>query len=342
MSERQLVTIRTISSLTPIPGAEFIETATIDGWQTVVKKGEFKPGDSCVYFEVDSFLPASDIRFSFLAKDIRQWNGHTGIRLRTIKLRKQISQGLALPASSFPELANAEDKAAAIGVLKWEPEQPATIAGNVKGNFPYFLVKTDQERIQNMLYMFDNLDAEYEVTIKHDGTSLTCYNYTGKLGVCSRNLELKLDDPENKDNLYIKTATKYGLVDALTKLNLDIAVQGEIVGPSIQKNRGGETDVELRVFDIYDINTRAYLTPAARIEMLDRLSKEGFTGKSATVLHARIRLGDIATNVSQLLAWADTLRYQNNSNAEGAVFKPVNGGKSFKVISNEYQLIHGL
>ena len=99
---RELVSIKTITDLQPIPEADRIETATIDnGWKVVVKKGEFKIEDKCLYFEIDSILPTADERFSFLDRDAKNFEWGRGARLRTIKLKKQISQGLALPVSLF-------------------------------------------------------------------------------------------------------------------------------------------------------------------------------------------------------------------------------------------------
>ncbi|MCH8618212.1 hypothetical protein [Undibacterium sp. TS12] len=89
---RELVTIRQVSSIKPIVGADAIECASVDGWSVVVKKNEFKPGDACVYIEIDSFLPLQDERFAFLAKNKTSCNDREGTRLRTVKLRGQISQ----------------------------------------------------------------------------------------------------------------------------------------------------------------------------------------------------------------------------------------------------------
>lgn len=103
---RRLVTVRKINAINPIPNADAIEVATIDGWNVVIKKGEFAVGDYCMFFEIDSFLPANDGRFAFLAGKGTKTdeNGVERIRLRTIKLRGQISQGLALPISAFYEI----------------------------------------------------------------------------------------------------------------------------------------------------------------------------------------------------------------------------------------------
>ena len=106
MAERRLATIETIASISPIPQAEAIVRARVRGWDVVVKKDEFLPGDTCVYFEVDSMLDVSDPRFEFLApRGVRvDENGREFHVLKTARLRGQYSQGLVVSTELFPEL----------------------------------------------------------------------------------------------------------------------------------------------------------------------------------------------------------------------------------------------
>lgn len=102
---RRLATFRTVDAVEPIENADAIELAVVGGWKVVTKKGEFAPGDACVYFEIDSFLPDGVAAWQFLVdKSPRMFNGVKGHKLRTIKLRGQISQGLILRPDSFPLL----------------------------------------------------------------------------------------------------------------------------------------------------------------------------------------------------------------------------------------------
>jgi hypothetical protein len=164
-TQRRLVTVREIAALDPIPNADLIEVATVEGWKLVVKRGEFAVGDLCVYFEIDSWLPASDARFAFLMKGPRTFEGVEGAKLRTIKLRGQVSQGLALMLTAFPEIEaailaagaagdreaiRAMDFTELLGVRKWEAPVAANMAGQAAGSFPSFIQKTDQERCQNL------------------------------------------------------------------------------------------------------------------------------------------------------------------------------------------------
>lgn len=94
---RKLASIRRVTSISSIEGADFIEIATVSGWNVVVKKGDFNIGDLGMYFEIDSFVPTKQAPFAFLEKNAREWNGKTGAIIRTMKLKGQISQGLLLP-----------------------------------------------------------------------------------------------------------------------------------------------------------------------------------------------------------------------------------------------------
>ncbi len=320
--DRALVSLRTIGTITSIPDADQIVCATVDGWNVVVKKGEFQPGDPCLFFEIDSFLPATDTRFDFLAKTKRTWRGKDGYRLRTIKLKKQTSQGLALPVTLFPEGL----EAVAATVEKWEEDIPAALQGQVKGAFPSFLRKTDQERIQNCYREIDKT-AHYEVTLKMDGTSLTVYRYQDTLGVCSRNQELKINE-ENAGNLYVQQVPRFENVPE------GWAIQAEICGPGIQGNRAGLTEVQAYVFDIFDIVQQCYVPPNLRRAVCKNMGwrHAPFLGKPT----------DRLESLEVALAYAEQFTYAPGLPAEGVVFKRDDGQFSFKIISNKFLLQYGL
>ena len=344
---RKLVTVKQVTELRPIPEADAIECAIIGkGWPVVVKKGEFKVGDSGVFFEVDSFLPIADERFGFLAKNKITWMDKEGIRIRTIRLRGQLSQGLFMPLSSFPEvteiLTNSFTKiddmdfTEALGIEKWEPVIPAALAGQVKGPFPSFIPKTDQERIQNLVdEVFntpENAEAEYEISVKLDGSSMTAYFRDNELGVCSRNLELKIND-ENKDNAFVRTFRNSGLMDAFLRVGRNIAVQGELMGPGIQGNREQLKELHLFVFEIYDIDEGRYLSAEEREEMLFILKNEGFTGSEVPIIARKAKLPFKTLDELLMFAEGPSLKHAIR---EGLVYKRADGKFSFKTISNLY------
>lgn len=335
MTERKLASIRRIKEINPIDGADSIELAKVDGWQVVVKKGEFSVGNLVVYCEVDSWIPEHLAPFLFKG---REFNGVKGERLRTIKLRGQLSQGLILPKPiSLMDACEGDVVTSTLGIQKWEKPLPAQLVGQAKGFFPEFLRKTDQERCQNLTReiqdSFDNGDR-FEVTIKLDGSSLTAYFKNGEVGVCSRNLELKLND-ENSHNTFIKTATETGLLDALKAYGKNIAIQGELMGEGVQGNRENLKQHQIFVFDIYDIDKCEYLTPSERVGVFGEFKNLGFTGEHCPILHADIALP--SGNVSDLLEFAEGSSL-NHPIREGLVFKRMDGQFSFKAISNKFLL----
>jgi RNA ligase (TIGR02306 family) len=239
MPERTMATVEPIVSVTPIPGADSIEAATVRGWTVVVRKGEFAAGDLCVYIELDAFLPVDDPRFSFLAaRGVKHWDDRAGHVLRTAKLRGIYSQGLAIAVDQFPELVDPAalsgtgvDIADVLGIVKYEPPLPADLAGRALGLFPTrFAPRTDAERVQNLVDRFEELRtaATWMATEKVDGTSVTYIRDGGVLRVCSRNLELA-----PADGTQWRIAEQLGIFDLLDDGD---ACQGELYGDGIQGN----------------------------------------------------------------------------------------------------------
>ena len=331
--QRKLVSIRKIAAIDPIEGADNIVCATVDGWKLVTQKSNnFVPGDLVVYFEIDSFIPISE-KFEFLRKSsYKKMGDKEGFRLKTIKLRGQISQGLILPLSEFSDLGTFNegfDLTEILGVEKWEPPLPSELAGIAKGNFPSFIQKTDQERIQNI---FGSLFETYETSLKLDGSSITVYYKDGNVGVCSRNLDL-----EDNGNTFWKTARDSGMVDALKVLNREIAIQGELMGPGICGNRESLKEHQIFVFDIFDIKTGQYLVPFMRNQFFDELKNVGMTAEHVPVIDHAVKLSDFKS-VEDFLNYADR-ESLNHPIAEGVVFKSVRrNGHCFKAINTKYLL----
>ncbi len=355
---RKLVTIRTISNLEPIPGADVIEKATIGLWSVVVKKGAFSIGSECLFFEIDSILPASDERFAFLGTP-KLFNNISGHRLRTIRLRKQLSQGLALPLSSFPEIVSgSDDYAEQLSVIKYERpvRNSGTSGGNARGAFPDFLRKTDQERIQNLPdYFTTHHETEYEETLKLDGSSMTAYkvaraptmleavaNFFCKLvgrtptvpytfGVCSRNIDLT----RSESNVFWQLAIENNLEKLLP---VGYAVQGEALAPNIQSNWEKVSKPEFRIFDVFSIHNQIYLPPAARHDFL--------AAHMPSILHVpvvsyRTAIFTECPTFDELQTRVTGPSFNPSTISEGRVYKAVDGSHSFKCISNAYLLKGG-
>lgn len=333
--------------------ADTLECARVKGWRIVVRKGEFKPGDVALYFEVDSSLNPYDSRYAFLKERCykkfmlhgKLWD--ECLRIRSMKLRGVISQGLLLPTEQFCEIRNmkvGEDCTALLAVRHYDEmaERVLQMTGSIKpadqkGPFPSFIPKTDEERIQNVedetLEQF--ADMQLEISVKLDGSSCTVF-YAGKqrpddpFGICSRNFELKPGmgswwEPVRKYDLQRK------LEAYCTEHNVELALQGELVGPGMNSNRDQLTELDWKVFRIWNIGQQCWLNWNERYDVCDALD----------VPHVPLlgfkSLREFGLDRDKILAFAEGTT-ENGHEREGVVFKSLNGGFSFKAVSNRYLL----
>lgn len=341
MSERVMARVVRIDAINPIEGADKIELAQIGGWKVVVKKDEFQVDRLAVYCEIDSFIPHTIA--PFLTKEgqfPKVYNNVEGQRLRTVKLRGQISQGLLLPISVAFELSpdtNVDildtDVTQALGIQKWEP--PAEFrAANAKGSFPHFIPKTDQERIQNLSRSLEKWIAEghrWQVTEKVDGSSMTVFYKDGEVGCCSRNLELKDDGTST----FWETAKAEKLVEKLISHGKNIALQGELIGGNIQGNAYKVPGFQFHLYDVFDIDKQEYWHPdAALVFALENEIRH------VPEVHGYFDMGEKTSDMEILLTFAEGKSLIGaKPEREGLVFKSLTEpGTSFKVISNKWLL----
>lgn len=344
---RKLATIQTIKGIRPIQNADAIEVATVLGWNVVTKKGEFSIGDLAIYFEIDSFLPVQPT-FEFLRKGCYKQlpDGTEGFRLRTVRLRGQLSQGLLLPLTVFPHidfsnLSVGDEVTELLGVTKFEPPIPASLAGEVKGLFPPFIRKTDQERIQNLYddYAQTFSSEPWEVTVKLDGSSGTYYINDGQFGVCSRNLELR----ETEGNTFWKIARSFNIEETLRKIHaetgMNLALQGEVIGEGIQGNKEKIKGHAFYIFDIYDIDNQRYMTPKERREVFVNFIADTGVNHVPILEEAYYPFEQL---LESLLEFASGPSQNPQTPREGLVFKTNRRVElygdivSFKVISNQF------
>ena len=360
---RKLASIVTISTSEPIPETEKLDVTMMSGkgWRVVTGRGEFKPGDTAVYFEIDSALPTDDERYAFLhERCLKRWrdkrNNVLGecVRIRTIKLRGVISQGLIMPISKFPELEGKEegtDVTADLRVQHYDEladaiaEQMAKAynpngKGRREGNFPSWIPKTDEERIQNLAdYPTKFTNMEWEVTEKKDGSSMTVFwapemRPDKPFGVCSRNFELQEDDT----NAWWEVTKKLDLENKTRRmseyLNKELAIQGELIGPGMNGNRDNLPDREFRVFRIWNITDQCYIPSSQRVELCRM-----FEIPHVPVLAPAMKVFVAYPTVDDVLKFAEGLT-ENGREREGLVFKEANSEHpiSFKAVSNRYLL----
>lgn len=358
--ERKLASIQRIGNILPIEGADAIEIVTVNSWKVVSKKGEFKEGDLCVYFEIDSFLPVRE-EFEFLRKSSYKKMGDVeGFRLKTIKLRGQVSQGLCLPLNILegPDefvigvskqpwgdqlqigpyddafvIEEGADVTEYLGVLKYEPPVPAELAGKVKGLFPGFIRKTDEERIQNMTKEYDSmLDKHYYVTEKLDGSSATYYFKGGVFGVCSRNLELL----ETEGNTFWKVARELLIEEKLRNLGENYSIQGELIGEGVQGNPYKIKGQTVLIFNIFNIDKQEYLSLDDMVHFLHKINVDDKPLELVPVVNYDYKL---PPTIEEIIRYADgKSRLNEGTDREGIVIRNRDKSISFKAISNTFLL----
>lgn len=353
---RKLASVRKISEIRPIPNADSIEVALVDGWEVVVKKGEFKENDLIVFVEVDSIVPERP-EFEFL-RDRK-------FRVRTIKLRKQISQGLVCPLSILPnkKWKEGDDVTDILGVKKYDPEleeENNLIKNNKKKyknpiikyfmrfnwlrnlvedntfdkSFPYWVKRSDETRIQSMVNMFEterDLGTLFTGTEKIDGKSMSVTLKRIKKNkfeffVCSRNYKLKEDDSD-----YWKIARRYNLEEVLKDLIGDkdyVTIQGEVYGQKIQGNKYKLNDIDFRVFNLIYPDRNVPTEEFTKI-----LSKYGI--KSVPIVVQNYKLPDTIHDIVEFSKGDSVLLKRKR---EGIVFRNYDKNISFKVINPEFLL----
>ena len=326
---RKLAHIEKIISIEAIEGADRIEKARILGWQTVIKKGEFKVGDLVVYVETDAILPEKP-EFEFLR--------NRKFRIRTIRLKNVISQGIAFPLSMLPDGIQIEeglDVTETLNIHKYEPPIPAQLSGIVKGAFPSFIPKTDETRIQSVPdVLVRHKGKVFFISEKLDGTSATYYLRDGEFGVCSRNLELR----ETDKNTFWIIARKYDYESKLRACGRNVAVQGEVIGPGIQKNRYKLKAPSLFIFNVFDIDSYKY---ADFKEFTEFASNYGFD--AVPILNTEYVLDNTVDELVELSKGTSILNAEIQR--EGIVMRTLIecqdeelGRLSFKVVNPEYLL----
>lgn len=273
---RKLATIRQISALLPIPDADRIQIAEVEGWRCVCKKGEFQVGDLVIYCEIDSFLPIRS-EFEHLRKTSykKTSDNKEGFRLKTIKMRGQISQGLLLSLCVLEGKGNDEnhnwnigdDVTEILGITKWEDEHRGSI--ETMGPFPHGVPKTEAERIQNKTREYESLRPfVFYVTEKLDGSSCTMFWDGTRAGVCSRNMEQLPGSDAPQRKWWDEHPEVAQRLEALGK---NYAVQGEIVGHKIARNTYKFNNVRLYVFGVFDRDEMVYLDPPGVQRVADAL-----------------------------------------------------------------------
>ena len=391
----KLAHVEIINKIEPIKDADFIELASVLGWHIIInKKDGFKVGDKCIYIEIDSVVDTTRPEFKFLET--------RGKRIRTMKMRGVYSQGLILPISvygkNYESLNVGDDVTEHFGIIHYEEyllqKQQANMSKKkysgirkflwshkhlrwigallgywksqkallIESEYPSWVVKTDETRIQNCPEMIEKMhkyceenNTEIIATEKIDGTSATFtlhidsqenkhrrHNSKFKnfqYWVCSRNLAV---DP-NGDSIYARYAREHELEDILMKLfnvleaKEYITIQGELIDPTVQKNKYAlsEGKQDLFVFNLIKDGVRC---GTERIKLI--FEKNNINLNIVPI----IKNFTLKNSVDEILLDADgeslaiPKSFKGSHLREGLVIRTSDGQLSFKAVSNKFLL----
>jgi RNA ligase (TIGR02306 family) len=384
--------IVTVKTVTTHPNADKLDILTFEeiGWRCVEARDKRKPGDKVVYIPIDAMVDCTRPEFSFLVKvakmrkveTARTTEGVIGdpeykgqpvyetrpvARIKTIKLRGEISQGLVIDVPSYSDFQigdippdRGNDMSSHFGVVKYEPPAEAVFSANAKGSFPLWCPKTDVERYQNhVVAIKPYLGRSFLQSLKLDGTSLTLFYDAERpgdeIGVCSRNQELKRPDIDITSSdvtkfgfamdTYWKTVMTQGWIDKITRLAMKngfprVAVQAELCGPGIQGNKLGLTEHKAFAFDIY-VSAPGQEGYFAMPQFLQVTKMYEFLTVPIITLDVIVK----DPNQEPDFQWVSGLKYQNGHPAEGVVYnldEEINvyhlGRMRFKFINPEFLL----
>jgi RNA ligase (TIGR02306 family) len=352
---KDLATIQKIKNIRKHPNADTLSIGEILGWRVVFNhtKDPYKEGDLVVYVVIDTVLPDTNPNFEFLRNKY--------FRIKPIRLRGEESAGICFPVSIVPGYCGmtlngngfhfnrknnsgelhgiheiGDDVADLLGIKHYEKPMPAELAGRAFGSFPGFLIITDEDNLRTYPDALPELwGRPYYITRKDDGSSGTFFIHNGEFGVCSRRIHLK----PSESNGFWRMARKYDIENVLRKAfpNTNVAIQGEICGPGIQKNKLGLKEMELHVFNIFDITDRRYMDYSKLVE---------FSTNYNIPMVALIDEGTaFRFNLTELIELANKQKYPTGGPAEGIVIRPkesirsaiLNSAWSGKVLNENYK-----
>lgn len=351
MSNRKLATVEVIKDLQPAQNSDNLLMAKIRGWNCITSKSNnFSIGDKVIYFEVDSLLPEEE-RFEFLRKSSYSAKAK-GFRIKTMKLRGNLSQGLILPLADLQLADSLEvgtDLTEELGVRVYDEVvmELTPKNHNILAPFPYFASKTDAERWENLDQSTKDylLNTPLSITEKLDGSSATYFvrvnsDKTIDFGICSRNFQVKGDIYETIADKYKLEAKMVDLIDVnlwndKEGISVPIVIQGEIVGPGVNGNRHSLKELDFYVYSVYCPDTHYYADEKGRNAMCSALGLKPVPTLSLEAVSEEA-LKQLATSESAL-----------GGIKEGIVIRPNESmsreeSKIVKLLNVDYLLKHDL
>ena len=382
--QRELAYVVKIDNIIPIDGADRVEQAVVGGWHIMVRKGQFKIGDKADYFEIDSKVPERE-PYMFLAdkhfkiKTQKYFKGTVisqGLLMAFEDFdwaEDKYEVGTFLTKELGVTYAVEEDNKRKSNITKYDKMYQRHLdlfkkykilrkifktnigkkilfifLGKKRDtrNWPAWVVKTDEERVQNMPFLFPgDPDKKWVVTEKIDGTSTT-FTMKGRkkkeeFYICSRNVNF--DKPEKAENcfyetnVYIEMAEKYNMESVLRNILENhpefefVTIQGETYGANIQKRDYGLTGHDFMAFNLI------FGYKDGRVERLNPIDMTSILVNTynipcVPVLDTII----LPETMDEMIAYANGKSLVDGGMREGVVLRTLDGVESFKSVSNDF------
>lgn len=382
--QRELAYVVKIDNIIPIDGADRVEQAVVGGWHIMVRKGQFKAGDKAVYFEIDSKVPQrepymflSDKHFKIKTQKYFKGTVISQGLLMTFEdfgwAEDKYEVGTFLTKELEVIYSVEEDNKRKSNITKYDKMYQRHLGLFKKSkflrkmfksnlgkkilfiflgkkrdtrNWPAWVVKTDEERVQNMPFLFPgDPNKKWVVTEKIDGTSTT-FTMKGRkkkeeFYICSRNVNF--DKPEKAENcfyetnVYIEMAEKYNMESVLRNILENhpefefVTIQGETYGANIQKRDYGLTGHDFMAFNLI------FGYKDGRVERLNPIDMTSILVNTynipcVPVLETII----LPETMDEMIAYANGKSLVDGGMREGVVLRTLDGVESFKSVSNDF------
>lgn len=380
---RELAYVVTIDEVQPIPNYDKVEYARVGGWWVIVRKDQFKAGDLAIYIEIDSRVPEKEpfmflekrnfkIKTLKMCKVISQgllmspsdfgWNAadlavgdFLTEKLGITYADAEDNKRKAPSADKYKKMAQRNGKLFSKPLFRWLMRRDwgkkllFIFYGRKKDTrtWPAWVKKTDEERCQNMPWLFsNNSDEEWIASEKIDGTSTTFtmkgFGRKREFYICSRNVVF--DKPDKKcyyeTNVYTEMAEKYDIENKMASMLeakkdvLDfITIQGETYGDSIQKRNYGLKEHKLMVFNLIFGFKNGEVKRFNPIEMTNFL--EEYCIPCVPIIDEHFKLPKTCAELLQLAGGASKI---DGEMREGLVFRSLDGERSFKAVDQTFLL----
>lgn len=283
------------------PNADALELARVGDYRSIVRKGQFKTGDLGVYIPEQSVLPEWLIKELGLEGKLA---GKDKNRVKAVRLRGVLSQGLIYPVETMRDVVETntgaepsrrvagpvycvrymggagrvviegDDVTEFLGITKYEPPIPVSMAGEVHGAGGY-TIKYDIENLKKYPDVFEEGEPivlteklhgtwcclgyhpDFGPIVTSKGLSASGlvlkFNVKNETNLYMRALDSTIEQPEFNENGYYIRGTGTNIIDRACMLYpaTPIYVLGEVYGKGVQDLTYGDVAPQFRVFDVY-------------------------------------------------------------------------------------------